>query len=219
MGAGSNKKALGERPNLNPDISLDDYLNYYWLKAEMVSFCRKVGINPDGWKLEIHDRIIEYLTTRKIVKKKVSSTKVQSNDEVFNITLDTIVNSSFKRNPETTAFFKEVDSRFHYSVRLNQYIRNNIGEITYGDIIVEWKKEHNQKRRGIKTTPDLPQCEYNQFIKDYLADNKNRCFKDAVNAWNVKKKMRGDNIYHREELSLYSLQSEEITKEYQNGME
>ncbi len=213
MAAGSNKKTEGERPKLGPDISLDDYLNYYWLKSELVSFCREVGINPDGWKLEIHERIVEYLTTRKIVRKRVATARAQSNEDILNITLDTIVLSSFKRNPETTAFFKSVDSRFHYSVRLNKYIRDHIGEITYGDIVTEWKKEYNQKKRGIKTTPALPQCEYNQFIKDYLADNKDRGFKDAVAAWNVKKTMRGDNVYHKEELSLYSLKSKQIMKE------
>lgn len=114
-----------------------------------------------------------------------------------------VVTKSFKRNPQTTAFFKSIDSRFHYSVRLNQYIRDNIGKITYQDIIDEWHKEYELKKKGIKTTPALPQCEYNQFVKDYLEDNKDRTFKDAVAAWNFKKGMRGDNIYHREELLLY----------------
>lgn len=203
MVASNNKKPEAGRPRLDKDISLDDYLNYYWLKSELVSFCRKVGINTDGWKLEIHERIVEYLTTKKIDKKSENVSKPKSKDD-SDLTLYTVVGPGFKRNPQTTAFFKSIDSRFHYSVRLNQYIRDNVGKVTYGDIINQWKKEYEEKKKGIKTTPDLPQCEYNQFIKDFLADNKDRGFKEAVTAWNVKKSMRGDNIYHREELSLYS---------------
>lgn len=190
------------RPKLDNNISLDDYLNYYWLKKELVQFCREVGINSEGWKLEINERIIEYLSNHTIDRKTKAKPKKKSN-EVSELRLDMIVTESFKRNPRTTEFFKSIDSRFHYSVRLNKYIRDNIGKITYQDIITEWKVEYEQKKQGIKTTPDLPQCEYNQFVKDYLADNTERKFKDAVAAWNVKKCMRGDNIYHREEILLY----------------
>lgn len=217
MAASDYKKTEVLRPKLDKNISLDDYLNYYWLKTELISFCREMGISTEGWKLEIHERIVEYLTTKKIDKKSVNVSKPKSS-KVSDITLQTMVNSGFKRNSQTTAFFKSVDSRFHYSVKLNQYIRDNVGKITYGDIINEWKKEYDEKKKGIKTTPPLPQCEYNQFVKDYLADNKDKGFKEAVAAWNVKKRMRGDNIYHREELSLYSKRDKQIIKEYHNGI-
>jgi len=196
------------RPELDDNITLDDYLNYYWLKSELMDFCRKVGINTDGWKLEIHNRIVKYLATREIEQKsKDIILKPKNKKNTVSINLHTVVTSDFKRNPQTTAFFKSIDSRFHYSVRLNQYIRDNFGKITYGDIINEWKREYEEKKMGIKTTPDLPQCEYNQFIKDYLEDNKDKKFKDAVAAWNIKKNMRGDNIYHREELNLYAVEN------------
>lgn len=195
-------KNVSNKPKLDSNISLDDYLNYYWLKKEMVEFCNKIGINSDGWKLEIHERIVDYLSKHVIHKRKRKKSEEQDikTDE---LRLNMVVTKSFKRNPQTTAFFKSIDQRFHYSVRLNQFIRDHIGKITYQDIMDEWKKEYELKKKGIKTTPALPQCEYNQFIKDYLEDNKDRSFNNAVSAWNVKKNMRGDNIYHREELPIY----------------
>mgnify|MGYP001049374746 CR=1 FL=1 len=195
-------EVVANRPKLDSNISLDDYLNYYWLKKDLVKFCKNIGINSNGWKLEIHERIVDYLSNHVIQKREETKPK-QKSTEIHELSLDMVVTKSFKRNPQTTAFFKSIDSRFHYSVRLNQYIRDNIGKITYQDIIDEWHKEYELKKKGIKTTPALPQCEYNQFVKDYLEDNKDRTFKDAVAAWNFKKGMRGDNIYHREELLLY----------------
>lgn len=195
-------EVVAGKPKLDRNISLDDYLNYYWLKKDLVKFCKDIGINSDGWKLEIHERIVEYLTNHVILKKEETKTR-QKSTEIQELKLDMKVTKSFKRNPQTTAFFKSIDSRFRYSVRLNQYIRNNIGKITYQDIMDQWYEEYELKKKGIKTTPALPQCEYNQFVKDYMEDNKNRNFKDAVAAWNFKKSMRGDNIYHREELPLY----------------
>ncbi len=196
------EKAVEDRPKLDRTISLDDYLNYYWLKKDLVQFCKEIGINSDGWKLEIHERIVDYLSNNVIQKRTVKIAKKKS-DDINELRLDMVVTESFKRNPKTTAFLKSIDSRFHYSVRLNQFIRDNTGKITYQDIINEWKDEFEKKKQGIKTTPALPQCEYNQFVKDYLADNEERKFKDAVEAWNVKKCMRGDNIYHREEMLYY----------------
>lgn len=190
------------RPKLDSNISLEDYLNYYWLKKELVQFCNEIGIDSTGWKLEIHRRIVDYLSNNVIHKKVYKSNKTEHKD-LTEINLDMVVTSGFKRNPQTTNFFKSIDSRFHYSVRLNQFIRDNIGKITYKDIMDEWRKEYELKRKGIKTTPELPQCEYNRFVKDYLEDNRDRSFKDAVSAWNFKKLMRGDNRYHREELFLY----------------
>lgn len=197
-----NKKVVEDKPKLDRNISLYDYQNFYWLKKELVQFCKEIGINSDGWKLEIHERIVEYLSNNVIQKRPEKIVKKKA-DDVNELRLDMVVTESFKRSPKTTAFFKSNDSRFHYSVRLNQFVRDNIGKITYQDIINEWKDEFEKKKQGFKTTPALPQCEYNQFIKDYLADNEGRKFKYAVEAWNVKKCMRGDNIYHREELPLY----------------
>ena len=195
-------EVVTNRPKLDSNISLDDYLNYYWLKKELVEFCNEIGIDSDGWKLDIHNRIVNYLSNH-VIQKKEAPKKETRSGEIHEISLSTVVTKSFKRNPQTTAFFKSIDSRFHYSVRLNQFIRETIGNITYQDIMNECNKEYELKKKGIKTTPALPQCEYNQFVKDYLEDNKDRTFKDAVSAWNYKKNMRGDNIYHREELLLY----------------
>ena len=56
------------RPSLTKTISLTDFQNYYWLKAELQTFCREHGLPASGSKIEITERISHYLTTGKVLK-------------------------------------------------------------------------------------------------------------------------------------------------------
>ncbi len=61
------------RPPLTKSISIEDFQNYYWLKAELQTFCRENGLPTSGSKIEITERISHYLTTGKILKKQLCS--------------------------------------------------------------------------------------------------------------------------------------------------
>ena len=51
------------RPNLTKDISVESFKDFYWLKKELQSFCRKYGLSATGPKIEISDRIEIFLRT------------------------------------------------------------------------------------------------------------------------------------------------------------
>jgi len=59
-----------ERPILDKRISVKDFKDFYWLKIELVNFCRENGISSVNGKIEISNRIIEYLETGKIPRIK-----------------------------------------------------------------------------------------------------------------------------------------------------
>lgn len=64
-----------ERPNLDKNISVNDFKEFYWLKQELVDFCRIIGISISGGKLEIADRIRHYLSSGKVTRteKKIKN--------------------------------------------------------------------------------------------------------------------------------------------------
>ena len=49
-------------------VYIEDFQNYYWLKAELQTFCRENGLPASGSKIEITDCISHYLTTGKVLK-------------------------------------------------------------------------------------------------------------------------------------------------------
>lgn len=61
------------RPSLTKSISLEDFQNYYWLKAELQTFCRENDLPASGSKIEITERISHYLHTGKILKNRLWS--------------------------------------------------------------------------------------------------------------------------------------------------
>ncbi len=68
-------RCIEKRPNLDKEISIKDFKDFYWLKKELIEFCRKNGISYVGGKIEITNRIIEYLETGKVTRPKTTRQK------------------------------------------------------------------------------------------------------------------------------------------------
>ena len=65
---------MDKRPVLNNKISVNDFKDFYWLKSELMNFCQEIGISSSGGKIEIANRITEYLETGKAPKTKTKKT-------------------------------------------------------------------------------------------------------------------------------------------------
>lgn len=59
---------MSERPALTLRLKKRDFLEYYYLKEELVRFCRENGLPASGDKKELTERIAHYLDTGKVKK-------------------------------------------------------------------------------------------------------------------------------------------------------
>ena len=55
-----------EKPVLNKNVSLKDFKDFYWLKEELVAFCKSNEITTSGGKINLASRIEQFLTDGKI---------------------------------------------------------------------------------------------------------------------------------------------------------
>ena len=55
---------MNTRPKIHKGLSSETFRNYYYLKEELVEFCRKEGLKIGGGKLELTERIATYLETK-----------------------------------------------------------------------------------------------------------------------------------------------------------
>lgn len=164
-----------KRPELNKKISLPDFKNFYWLKKELVDFCRSYGINQSGGKLEITERIAAFLQNGKIDFNHTKPIKTSKFDWHHSpLTLNTLITAHVR------AFFtKEIGTHFRINVPFIEWMRTNL-EKTLKDAIEEWyriktvEKDKNYKREI------APQFEYNRYIRDFLTDNPDKSNKDAI---------------------------------------
>ena len=63
---------MEKRPCLNKNITIEDFRDFYWLKEELIQFCRSEGLCSQGGKIEIANRIETYLVEEVLSQKELS---------------------------------------------------------------------------------------------------------------------------------------------------
>ena len=95
---------MSERPELNRELDGKIFRSYYYLKEELVGFCRENNLPVSGGKIELTDRIAFFLDTGKVLEttKKRKTTK-----SVGLITENTIIEPNIVCSEKHRAFFIE----------------------------------------------------------------------------------------------------------------
>ncbi|PSU35486.1 DUF6434 domain-containing protein [Photobacterium lutimaris] len=188
-----------QKPALDNRISVEDFQQHYWLKKELAKFCVENNLGTSGLKMEMETRIITFLKTGERVAVKPG--KIHSrNEPIVNyhkgpFSRATPITSTLKRTRVVREFFiQEIGTKFHFTIRLNKYLRENIGK-TFGDAIEDWLKEDHLKNQPGYKSAIVPQCQYNQYIRDYMAEKPESSFKEAVESWNSIRDQKGDHKF------------------------
>ena len=196
---------IDKRPALNRHISLTDFRDFYWLKNELISFCKENGFVCSGDKIEITNRIIYFLETgQKPPKQKNNSKKPVSkfdwNKEI--LTHDTIITDNYRNTENVRSFFtKEIGNHFKFNVLFCNWMKQNLGK-NLKDAIEKWDEIYLLKKDKNYESEIGSQFEYNAYMRDFLKDNKNMSFSDAKKYWMLKKQKRGSKKYIKEDLLL-----------------
>lgn len=204
---------MATRPELKKDTNVEVFKQFYWDKKELVAFCNNHGLYSDGGKIEISERIAEFLKSGKKISPK--SVKVSLPlDSDGQITKTTKVRH-YKNDAKTKEFFtKHIGSNFHFNGYLRVFAKrdNSKLNVTYGDLIDGWKKEEEEKKKPDYKTKILPQFQYNQFQRDFYANEKGKTRQEFINAWKLVRSVPGEATYeHYKELKQQ--ESEKIKQE------
>lgn len=175
-----------KRPALTKELNGCDFVKYYWLKEELMAFCRGYGLSTLGSKEELTRRVERFLTTGEIEhlasqRRKNSRSKLQK----INITRDTLLTTTYRNTEANRAFFKSIiGPSFHFTTCFMRFCRENPDK-TYGDAVEEWYRERQEKKAGLRRTEIAPQFEYNRFIRAYFQDPAHRGHElsQAIEAW------------------------------------
>ncbi len=186
---------MNERPKLNKELDGKTFRSFYYLKEELVDFCRENSLPVSGGKIELTDRIACFLDTGKVFE---TSAKRKTTINVGVITENTIIEPNIVCSEKHRAFFLEkIGKSFSFNVLFQKWLKGNAGK-TYGDAINAYYQILEEKKKG-KTTIDK-QFEYNTYIRDFFEENKGRSLDDAITCWKYKKSLRGHNRYESSDL-------------------
>lgn len=184
-----------ERPILSKQLDGQTFRSFYYLKEELVRFCRENGLPVSGGKIEITDRIAYFLDTGKVMPAKAAK---RNTANISDITEDTKIEENFVCSEKHRAFFREyIGSSFSFNGAFQKWLKSNTGK-TYKEAIAAYYQILEDKKKR-KTKIDR-QFEYNTYIRDFFADNKGKSLEEAIKCWKYKKQIQGHNRYERTDL-------------------
>lgn len=191
---------MGERPALNINLDAKTFRDFYYLKEELVEFCRENSLPVSGGKIELTNRIAVFLETGKVKgKPQLAKTSKKPAVNVGVITDQTLIEENFVCSEKHRAFFKEkIGKSFSFNVLFQKWLKVNPGK-TYRDAINAYYQILEDKKKG-KTVIDK-QFEYNTYIRDFFAANEGKSLDEAIICWKYKKSLPGHNKYEPSDLA------------------
>lgn len=172
-------ETMKERPDFFELTSYEAFEQYYWYRAELQKICKQLQMRSSGTKRELNDRIKDYFEGTGVTKVPTfSAVKIQSDAP---LALSTpLLHCGFAFNKKFRRFFSK---------------QTGIEPFKFtADMAAAWRRV---KREGDETFTlqnmldvfngvsdyaayDSSVCQWNQFVKDFCADERNKRFKNKL---------------------------------------
>ncbi len=166
-----------QRPEFSEIKSYEDFSKFYWYRTELEKICRQLGIDHSGTKQELNHTIKEYFNGH-IIKKKKSDTNIAN---INKVNLDTsLLKCGFSFNGNFRKYFSKQTGvkNFKFTADMATAWRKVKKEKDIHFTIQDMLNVYHNKSNYAKY--DNSACEWNQFVKDFCADNKNIVFHNKL---------------------------------------
>ena len=195
---------IENRPEFDKITSFDEFNKYYWYRDELSQLCKSLGLEYRGTKQELNHIIEQYFQGRK--KKRVEvltlSTPLLECGFSFNThfreyfsTLTDV--SPFKFTADMATAWRKVKRENDLSFTIQDMLRVYYGNSDYA------KYDHSV-------------CQWNQFLKDFCADENNRNYSDKLKVasilWKEVRNSSNEKIYSKKLLTEYADKIDEYDK-------
>jgi hypothetical protein len=167
------------RPEPTDALDAEEFLRWYWLKAELRDFARTIGISGAGSKEQITQRIAAHLrgespeSTPRSPKRTSGATQLKPPLE-----LDSVIPPGQRFTAVLRAFMTEqVGPSFKFDGHMREFFASADGR-TLADAVDHWRNTRDAPRRPIGA-----QFEYNTFVRQYRQDRPKASHDEVVTAW------------------------------------
>ena len=204
---------IENRPEFDKITSFDAFNKYYWYREELSQICKSIGLEYRGTKQELNHIIEQYFKGNLI---KISSIKKEKK-KVENVTADTpLLECGFSFNARFREYFSVLTglAPFKFTADMATVWRKVKKENDLSFTIQDMLKVYYGKSNYSKY--DNSVCQWNQFIKDFYADE-NSCnysnkLKVASILWKEVRNSKNEKIYSENLLAEYASKIKEYCK-------
>ncbi len=182
-------KALPKRPPIEEISTADDLRQWYWLKEELMARAKALGLRTSGGKFTILDRIAHYLETGETAFPGDKRTKASSKFDwhVEDLSAETVITDSYKNTKNVRRFFKaHAGDGFKFNIEFMAWMKANTGK-TLGDAVGEYNAMRAREASDGFQTKIAPHNQFNQYTRDFLADNPTLGMDDVRRVWALKR--------------------------------
>ena len=143
---------------LNTMLDSRTFRSFYYLKEELVAFCRENKLPVTGGKIELTDRIAYYLDTGKVLE---SSSPKKKNNIAGPITEDSVIEENIVCSEKHRVFFIEkIGKSFSFNVMFQKWLKSNAffednKDRSLSEAIICWKYKKSLRGHNCYERSDL----------------------------------------------------------------
>jgi hypothetical protein len=187
---------------LTPSIKKDLFLKSYWLKEQLMEFCKEHKLSASGSKSDLTQRVVDFLDGKNPLAKTTHENSKPTVTDSAPLMRSGIIRSNYRNDEEHRDFFlSEIGKRFKFNVQFMNWMKESKGTKKYEDAIIEWHRIDKEKKNGKKFEIGS-QFEYNKYTRDFFAANSDRTKEECIRCWNYKKGVPGSHSYNNSDLKV-----------------
>lgn len=187
-----------ERPAIDTICDGAELKRWYWLKAELLVHARALGLRTTGGKFEILERIAHFLDTGEKSSSQSTPPRARSKFDWHAEPLNdqTVLTDSYKSTQNVRSYFETaLGDGFKFNIEFMAWLKANGGK-TLGDACEEYRAmKLRESAPGFKSKIE-PHNQFNQFTRDFLADNPDLGMQDVRRIWAAKIKRPSEDGRH-----------------------
>ncbi|MEM9269193.1 MAG: DUF6434 domain-containing protein [Pseudomonadota bacterium] len=191
------------RPAIETITSEAELRRWYWLKSELEAEAKRVGVRTTGGKFTILDRLCHRLETGEQSWPGDVRHRPKSKFDWHSAPLspETVITDSYKNSQNVRRFFKsQVGEGFNFSIPLMDWMRTNTGK-TLADAVEAYHALQAQARAPGARSTIARDNQFNQYTRDFLADNPGAGLDAVRKYWALKTALPSEDGRHRYERS------------------
>jgi hypothetical protein len=166
------------RPKLRASLSPTEFDAWYWLKEELVAFCRSENLSTGGLKPDVSDRIRAFLGGNAAPTPTPRPMRRGVMPQTFS--LRTTIGQGWRCNPALGAFLRShCGAQFRFNAEVRDFIHHGEGR-TLREAIECYKAS---VAPGFVRREPPAQLEYNRHIREFFIANPSAKRADALAAW------------------------------------
>ncbi|MEO0751309.1 MAG: DUF6434 domain-containing protein [Pseudomonadota bacterium] len=198
---------MDTRPEIATLSSGRELRRWYWRKDELTAHARHLGLSPTGGKFDILDRIAHFLDTGERAIPGAAQPRPTSRFDWHKEPLSpaTVITDSYRNTQNVRRFFKaECDPGFKFNIAFMDWMKANVGKTLEDACAAYWEIKTEAAKPGHRTEIRAHN-QFNQYTRDFLADNPALGLDDVRRVWARKIKRPsedGRHVYARSDLEL-----------------